>query len=54
MQLYYRAFGEKPFTLAVDSKSGSANHGALPLVFGRPLSYKIQVNARCGDLEECR
>ena len=27
---------------------------ALPLVFGRPLSYKIQVKSRCEDLEECK
>jgi hypothetical protein len=27
---------------------------ALPLVFGRPLSYKIQVKGRCEDLEECK
>jgi len=25
-----------------------------PLVFGRPLSYKIQVKGRCEDLEECK
>jgi len=51
-------FGQVRHTFSTDASQARLPYGlparALPLVFGRRLSYKIQVKGLCEDLEECK